>query len=203
LIDRTKRSAYAFAFGATSQAREQIHLLVLGDQPGNVCVAEHVVEHHHLAGDEGGTRLPTIPMLRLTDGSIERAGLQVIDPAPVRPLRKAGREPARDQFLEKVADALAVADPGKSSVLAPQAIAAMERHQCDESRLARREADGFEPADPIFERHRRQQTVRSVSSQDMWVPSFEPDTNVGAARGLVPERASGVTGSALPTMGFS
>jgi hypothetical protein len=139
-------------------------------------VAEYVVEHHHLAGDEGGARIPTVPMFRLIDGSIDRPGLQVVNAAAVRPLGKVRREAAGDQFLEKGADALAVANPGKCGVLASQAIAAVERHQGDESRLARREAEGFERADPLFERHRRQESVRRVSSTDMWVPSFESMT---------------------------
>jgi len=138
-----------------AQAREQIDLFVFGAEPRDVCMAEHVVEHHDPAGNEGATRLPTVPVLRLTDGSIDGAGLQVIDAATVRALGKVRRQATSDQFLEKVAHALAVADAGKGGVLAAQAVAAVERHQRDESRLARRETEGFEPADAILERHRR------------------------------------------------
>src|SRR5262249_31580491 len=90
-----------------------------------------------------------------------------------------------DQFLEQVADALAVADAGKGGVLAAQAVAAGERPQSDESRLARRGTDGFEAADAVLEGHRRRRTARSVSSIDIWIHLFKPDANVDAARGLI------------------
>src|SRR5262249_10262689 len=102
--------------------------------------------------------------------------------AAVRPLREARGEPAGDEFVEEVAHILAVPNPGKRRVLTPQAIPTVQRHGHEEARLARREAEGFERADPILERHRSQEIVRSVSSKDMWMPSFESTARASARR---------------------
>ena len=73
---------------------EQIHLLLFGAEPLHLGVRQDVIEDHDPAGDERRTGLPPVPILRLAEGAIDGAGLQVIDVAAVRPLCEGSGKPA-------------------------------------------------------------------------------------------------------------
>src|SRR5579862_1808251 len=132
---------------------EQRDLVLFGRVPVALVMTQHVIEHHELPRDQRGARVTPIPVLFLVDGAIERPRAEVVEVAAVTAIRKARRQPARHEAVEKLAHVLAVLQPGKREVLSAQTVATVQRDEGYKPRLSRGEMQRRQRSYAVIEGH--------------------------------------------------
>ncbi len=58
-------------------------------------MGQDMVKDHQFPGDQGSTRLPAVPVVFLAEEAVQRAGMEMVQMATVRPNREANRELTR------------------------------------------------------------------------------------------------------------
>ena len=97
---------------------EQVDLLGVTREPGQVASANHDVEQHETARDLCRACRPAVAMVWVADRDKQPPAVQVIDVPPVGASAEPHRELAPDEPVQKRADVLPVADPGERLVVA-------------------------------------------------------------------------------------
>jgi hypothetical protein len=90
------------------------HLVLLGGEPIPLRVAEDVVENHDFARDERRTGVSAIAIVALPQGSVDPAGLKVMDQPAIRPLRESLGQPRATSVSRKSQTFLPSRTPAKA-----------------------------------------------------------------------------------------
>jgi hypothetical protein len=109
--------------GDLEPRREQRDLLRFGRNPGDRRISQNDVEQHQAACDGSRTHLQAIPIVRMTDGLIQRPRVQVTDVPAVKPIGRPARQLPSNQPLEESLHVLSCLRLCEGRVVPAQAIA--------------------------------------------------------------------------------
>jgi hypothetical protein len=132
---------------------EERDFVGFGGEPVGLGLTQNCVEEHEPARDGGGAGVTPVAIVLLPKRAVDGARVQVIEVSAVAAIGEPTGEPARDEGVEEVAGVLAVGDACAGGILPAQAVAAVERDEDEEARLAGGEAEGREGIETSIEGH--------------------------------------------------
>ena len=131
--------------------REEPPLVRLGAEPPAVAVTEHRVQNHHALDHPADGQQPSIPVVGLADGLVQRPVVNVVEPSAAHRSGLDGTgEPARHESADEVAAVLAAHGAGERAVLPFKEAAGVDHDGHQELALPLGEAKARECLHPLL-----------------------------------------------------